>query len=154
MVLLTICRMAIRRHTTYYTTICAGCQDFSGCCWKSPLEGLQPDADLRRRDFRPRRRGVRTYHDTELARAIVEAAGSQSPLELAEDPAQEMISVSVDKLCPMLGYVPQKGEFLSGLIERTLGEGQVAGSFSLQARCRGCCQERTGRWGSTPPPCP
>ena len=82
---------------------------------------MQPGADLRRRDFRPRRRGVHTYHDAELARAIVEAAGSQSPLELAEDPAQEMISVSVDKLCRVLGYVPQKGEFLSGLIQCALG---------------------------------
>jgi nucleoside-diphosphate-sugar epimerase len=65
--------------------------------------------------------GAHTYHDAELARSIVEAAGSQSPLELVEDPAQEMISVSVDKLRRVLGYAPEKGEFLSGLIRCALG---------------------------------
>jgi nucleoside-diphosphate-sugar epimerase len=64
--------------------------------------------------------GSRTYHDPDLARYIVETAGSESQIELVEDPTQEMISVSVDKLRRVLGCRPESGEFLTGLIRRAL----------------------------------
>jgi nucleoside-diphosphate-sugar epimerase len=64
--------------------------------------------------------GTHTYHDPELARYIVETAGSGSRVELVEDPAQGMISLSVDRLRQVLGYEPREGEFLSGLIQSAL----------------------------------
>jgi UDP-glucose 4-epimerase len=68
--------------------------------------------------------GSHTYSDPELARYIVETTGSESRIELAEDPTQAMISVSVDKLCRVLGCGPESGEFLTGLIRRALNEEQ------------------------------
>jgi len=64
--------------------------------------------------------GSHTYSEPALARAIVEMAGSRSPIELVTDPTQEMVSVNVDKLRRLLGYEPECGEFLTGLIRRTL----------------------------------
>jgi UDP-glucose 4-epimerase len=60
--------------------------------------------------------GTHTYNDPELARYIVETAGSESQIELIEDPAREMVSVSIDKLCRLLEYRPERGEFLKGMI--------------------------------------
>ena len=53
---------------------------------------------------------------------IVEATRSKSRVEQVEDPAQEMVSVSVDKLARCLGYAPQRGEYLTGLIREALGD--------------------------------
>jgi len=39
---------------------------------------------------------------------------------LVEDPTQAMVSVSVDKLRRRLGYEPERGEFLTGLIRAAL----------------------------------
>jgi UDP-glucose 4-epimerase len=64
--------------------------------------------------------GSHTYRDPDLARHIVETAGSKSQVELVEDPTQGMISVSVDKLRRVLGYEPERGEFLTGLIQNYL----------------------------------
>ena len=64
--------------------------------------------------------GSHIYSDPELARYIVETTGSESPIQLIEDPTQEMISVNVDKLRRVLGCEPQSGEFLTGLIRRAL----------------------------------
>jgi UDP-glucose 4-epimerase len=64
--------------------------------------------------------GSRTYHDPDLARYIVETTGSESQIQLIEDPTQAMISVSVDKLRRVLGCRPESGEFLTGLIRRAL----------------------------------
>lgn len=64
--------------------------------------------------------GSHTYCDPDLARYIVETVGSESRIELVEDPTQGMISVSVDKLRQLLGCEPQRGEFLTGLIRRAL----------------------------------
>jgi UDP-glucose 4-epimerase len=60
--------------------------------------------------------GTHTYNDPELARYIVETARSESHIELIEDPTREMISVSIDRLRRELGYKPELGEFLTGLI--------------------------------------
>ena len=54
----------------------------------------------------------------------VETAWSNSQIELIEDPTQEMISVSVDKLRRLLGYQPERGEFLTGLIQNFFQSGQ------------------------------
>jgi len=51
--------------------------------------------------------------------------GAESQIELVEDPTQGMIPASVDKLRRVLGYEPEKGEFLTGLIRRALGELEV-----------------------------
>jgi len=64
--------------------------------------------------------GSYTYRDPELARYVVEATGSQSSIELIEDPTNGMISVSVDKLRRVLGYKPKHGEFLSRLIRNAI----------------------------------
>jgi UDP-glucose 4-epimerase len=64
--------------------------------------------------------GSHTYSDPELARYIVETAGSESQIELVEDPTQGMISVSIDKLGWVLGYEPEYGGFLTGLIKNYL----------------------------------
>lgn len=64
--------------------------------------------------------GSHTYRDPELARTIVETSGAESQIEVVEDPTQGMISVSVDKLRRVLGCRPESGEFLTGLIQRTL----------------------------------
>jgi nucleoside-diphosphate-sugar epimerase len=64
--------------------------------------------------------GSYTYSDPELARTIVETAGSESQVELVEDPTQGMISMSVDKLRTLLGYEPERREFLTGLIRSAL----------------------------------
>jgi len=60
-----------------------------------------------------------------VARHIVEMTGAESQIELVEDPTQGMIPASVDKLRRVLGYEPEKGEFLTGLIRRALGELEV-----------------------------
>jgi UDP-glucose 4-epimerase len=60
--------------------------------------------------------GSHTYSDLELARSIVETAGSGSRLQAIDDPTQAMVSLSVDKLRAVLGYRPIRGEFLTGLI--------------------------------------
>jgi nucleoside-diphosphate-sugar epimerase len=65
--------------------------------------------------------GSHTYSDPELARYVVETAGSASKVELVEEPTQRMVSVSVDKLHRLLGYEPLRGEFLTGLIRGALG---------------------------------
>ena len=64
--------------------------------------------------------GTHTYSEPEVARYIVERAGSGSPIELIEEPTQGMISVSVDKLRTVLGYEPESGEFLTALIESSV----------------------------------
>jgi UDP-glucose 4-epimerase len=64
--------------------------------------------------------GSHTYRDPELACYIVETTGSESQIQLIEDPTQGMISVSVDKLHSLLGYRPERGEFLTGLIRHAL----------------------------------
>jgi UDP-glucose 4-epimerase len=64
--------------------------------------------------------GSHTYSDPDLARYIIETAGSESQIQLIEDPMQGMISVSVDKLRRVLGCGPESGEFLTGLIRRAL----------------------------------
>ena len=66
--------------------------------------------------------GSHTYSEPELAHFIVETARSKSRVEQVEDPAQEMVSVSVDKLERWLGYAPQCGEYLTGLIRDALGD--------------------------------
>jgi UDP-glucose 4-epimerase len=64
--------------------------------------------------------GSHTYSDPDLARYIIETAGSESQIQLIEDPMQGMISVSVDKLRRVLGCGPESGEFLTGLIQPAL----------------------------------
>lgn len=64
--------------------------------------------------------GSHTYSDPELAHYIVETAGSESQVELIEDPTQGMVSVSVDRLRRLLRYKPERGEFLTGLIQNFL----------------------------------
>jgi UDP-glucose 4-epimerase len=64
--------------------------------------------------------GSHTYSDPELAHYIVETTGSESQIELVEDPTQGIISVSVDKLRRVLGCGPESREFLRGLIQRAL----------------------------------
>jgi nucleoside-diphosphate-sugar epimerase len=66
--------------------------------------------------------GSHTYSEPELARYIVEMTGSESQIQLIEDPTQRMVSVSVDKLRRVLGYEPESGEFLTGLIRRAANE--------------------------------
>jgi UDP-glucose 4-epimerase len=66
--------------------------------------------------------GSHTYCDPDVARHIVETAGSGSEVELVEDATQTMVSVSVDKLRRRLGYEPERGEFLTGLIQEALAE--------------------------------
>jgi UDP-glucose 4-epimerase len=66
--------------------------------------------------------GVVTYRDSEVAHFIVEQVGAGSRIELVEDRAQEMVSVSVDKLSQLLGYKPERGEFLTQLIASALGK--------------------------------
>jgi nucleoside-diphosphate-sugar epimerase len=66
--------------------------------------------------------GTHTYRDGELARTIIEAAGSSSPLVWIDDPTQAMVSVNVQKLRQVLGYQPEKGEFLTALIYEELRE--------------------------------
>lgn len=64
--------------------------------------------------------GVYTYRDSEVARFIVEQVGNGSRIELVEDRTQEMVSVSVEKLSRLLGYGPERGEFLTQLIASAL----------------------------------
>lgn len=64
--------------------------------------------------------GSHTYSDPDLAERIVEMAQSRSQVELVHDPAQEMISVSVAKLRRLLGFEPERGEFLGALIREAL----------------------------------
>lgn len=64
--------------------------------------------------------GSHTYSDSDLARYIVETTGSESQIELIEDPTQGMISVSVDKLRRVLGYEPERGESMTGLVQSFL----------------------------------
>jgi UDP-glucose 4-epimerase len=64
--------------------------------------------------------GLHTYNDPKLARYVVETMRSESRVELVEDPTQGMISVSVDKLCSLLGYESERGEFLTALIQNFL----------------------------------
>lgn len=60
--------------------------------------------------------GSHTYREPELARYIIQTAGSESRLQALDDPLQGMISVSVEKIRRCLGYRPERGEFLTGLI--------------------------------------
>jgi UDP-glucose 4-epimerase len=64
--------------------------------------------------------GSHTYSDPSLAQFIVEATGSESQVVLVENPAERMISVSVEKLHTFLGYRPRRGEFLTAVIRRAL----------------------------------
>ena len=64
--------------------------------------------------------GTHTYRDPELARFIVDTAGSKTDLALIDEPGQAMISVSVGKLCELLGHQPTKEEFLPGLIRQAI----------------------------------
>ncbi len=64
--------------------------------------------------------GTHTYRDPELARFIVNATGSKTDLALIDDPGQGMISVSVGKLCRLLGHQPTEEEFLPGLIRQAI----------------------------------
>jgi len=66
--------------------------------------------------------GSHTYRDPKVARYIAETARSGSEVELVEDATQGMVSVSVDKLHRRLGYEPERGEFLTGLIQNALAE--------------------------------
>ena len=66
--------------------------------------------------------GTHTYREPAVARTIVETAGSESRIELIEDPEQRMVSVSVAKLRRYLGYRPGCREFLTGLIRRALND--------------------------------
>jgi UDP-glucose 4-epimerase len=66
--------------------------------------------------------GSHTYSDPELAHFIIGATRSPSRVELVEDPAQEMVSVSTSKLARMLGCEPARGEYLTGLIRDALGD--------------------------------
>lgn len=74
--------------------------------------------------------GSHTCRDPELAHIIVETAGSESRVESIEDPTQEMVSVSVDKLHKMIGYQQEKKEFLRGLIEQAINKRMAALSAS------------------------
>jgi len=69
--------------------------------------------------------GSHTYREPEVARYIVETVGSGSPLELVEDPTQEMVSVSADKLHRVLGYKFKREELLTKLIRCALSEKEV-----------------------------
>jgi UDP-glucose 4-epimerase len=71
--------------------------------------------------------GTHTYSEPEVARYIVERAGSESPIELIEEPTQGMISVSVDKLRTVLGCEPESGEFLTALIESSVHRSKLVG---------------------------
>lgn len=64
--------------------------------------------------------GTVTYSEPELARHVVRTTGSASRVELTHDPTQEMVSVSVDKLRSRLGFQPQRGEFLKGMIRDSI----------------------------------
>ncbi len=64
--------------------------------------------------------GSYTYSDPDLARYIVGTAKSESQVELIEDSTQGMISVSVDKLRRRIGYEPERGEFMTELIQSFL----------------------------------
>jgi nucleoside-diphosphate-sugar epimerase len=71
--------------------------------------------------------GSHTYREADLARYIAETARSESRVELVEEPALEMVSVSVDKLDRVLGYRLQRGEFLTGLIRDAVGGKELEG---------------------------
>lgn len=64
--------------------------------------------------------GAHTYRDPELAHFIVDIAGAKTELALIDDPGQRMISVSVGKLCKLLGHQPTKEEFLPDLIQQAI----------------------------------
>jgi UDP-glucose 4-epimerase len=65
--------------------------------------------------------GTYTYREVELARFIVEAAGTGSPLACVDDPTLAMIAVSSEKLCRLLDFECTMGEFLTHLIRREMG---------------------------------
>jgi UDP-glucose 4-epimerase len=65
--------------------------------------------------------GTHTYREAELARLVVEVAGTGSRLEWVDDPALGMISVSAEKACRLLGIEYQMGDFLTPLIRRAVG---------------------------------
>jgi UDP-glucose 4-epimerase len=67
--------------------------------------------------------GAHTYRETELARYAVERAESASEIVLLDDPTQGMISVAVEKARRLLGFEPEKGEFLTTLIQGALQGG-------------------------------
>ena len=60
--------------------------------------------------------GAHTYEDPEMARFVLKIGRSASRIDLVEDPAREMISVSTGKLHTVLGIEPGKGEFLKDLV--------------------------------------
>ena len=64
--------------------------------------------------------GTVTYSESELAHHVVRTARSTSQVELTHDPTQEMVSVSVDRLRSTLGFQPQRGEFLTGMIRSSV----------------------------------
>jgi nucleoside-diphosphate-sugar epimerase len=64
--------------------------------------------------------GLHTYRDVELAQQIAGVAGCA--VELLADVGERMVSVSVQKLQRMLGYVPRQEAFLEGLIQDRLAE--------------------------------
>ncbi len=65
--------------------------------------------------------GTYTYRESELARFIVEVAGTGSRLEWVDDPALGMISVSAEKARRLLGIEDNMGEFLTPLLRRAVG---------------------------------
>ncbi len=71
--------------------------------------------------------GSYTYSDLELARFIIEAAGSGSRLQPLDNPGQGMVSVSVEKIGNLLDWEPQSGEFLTELIRQATGKREGTG---------------------------
>jgi len=74
--------------------------------------------------------GAHTYRDSELAGLILDKAGSKSNLALIDDPGQGMISVSVGKLCKLLGHQPTEEEFLPGLIRQAIEKLRDSGKLA------------------------
>jgi len=62
--------------------------------------------------------GLHTYRDSELAQEIGSAFGCA--VEMVENPGEAMVSVSVQKLQRVLGYVPRREAFLEQLIQERL----------------------------------
>jgi UDP-glucose 4-epimerase len=72
--------------------------------------------------------GTYTYREADLARYIVETTGSRSAIELVEDPLQDMVSVSIEKLRQCLGYSPEHGEFLTALVRAAVEKASACGT--------------------------
>jgi nucleoside-diphosphate-sugar epimerase len=61
--------------------------------------------------------GHRNYRDRDMAEYIASKACTSSNVMLIDDPGEEMISVSVEKLSQTMGYAPRRTDFLREFID-------------------------------------